>query len=102
MQMEGLVEKRRCQTNASPRPMSCWVHATADDERCTWLIEEDISSEAKKKECKVALSGEEREFWMGTEAGMLGVYNFQGMILGGEWVQGSAAYIGVILLDACV
>ena len=82
--------------------MSCWVHATADDERCRRLIEEAISSEAKKDECKVALSGEERDFWMGTEAGMLGVYNFQDTILGGDWVQDSAAYIGVILLDACV
>ena len=40
---------------------------------------------------------------MGTEACMLGVYNFQGVVLGGdgsneavEWVLGSAAYIGVI------
>ena len=68
MQMEGLVEKRRCQTNASPRPMSCWVHAAARDDRCRRQIEEAISSEAKEDECKVALSGEERDFWMGTEA----------------------------------
>ena len=38
----------------------------------------------KKDECKVALDGEERDFWMCTEAGMLGGYNFQGMVLGGD------------------
>ena len=64
--------------------MSCWVHATARDERCRKLIVEAMSSEAKKDECKLALSGEEHDFWMGTEAGMLGVYNFQGMVLGGD------------------
>jgi hypothetical protein len=64
--------------------MSCWVHATAGDERCRQLIEEAMPSEVKKDECKVALSCEERDLWMGTEAGMLGVYNFQGMVLGGD------------------
>ena len=48
----------------------------------------------RKNECKVTLSGEERrgaarsgeerEFWMGTEAGMLEGYSFQGMVLGGD------------------
>ena len=69
---------------ASPWPMSFWVPATASDDRCRRLFEEAISSEAEKDECKVALSGEERGFWMGTEAGMLGVYNFQGMVFGGD------------------
>jgi len=32
----------------------------------------------------VALKGLEHDFWMGTEAGMLGVYNFQGVVLGGD------------------
>ena len=41
-------------------------------------------SDAKKDECQLALSDEERDFWMGTEAGMLGGYNFQGMALGGD------------------
>ena len=41
-------------------------------------------SEAKKDEFRVALKGLEHDFWMGTEAGMLGVYNFQGVVLGGD------------------
>ena len=65
--------------------MSCWVHtATARDDRCRRQLEEAVSSDAKKDECQVALSGEERDFWMGTEAGMLGAYNFQSMVLGGD------------------
>ena len=32
----------------------------------------------------MALNGEEHDFWMDTEAGMLGVYNFQGVVLGGD------------------
>ena len=65
--------------------MSCWVHtAAARDDRCRRQLEEAILSDAKKDECQVALSGEERDFWMGTEAGMLGAYNFQGMVLGGD------------------
>ena len=79
--MEGLVETRRCQNQGESMAN---VVSMADDERCRRLIEEAMSSEAKKDECKVALSGGERDFWMGTEAGMLGGYNFQGMVLGGD------------------
>ena len=89
--------------------MLCWVDATAGDERCKQLIEEAMSSEAKKDECKVALDGEERDFWLGTEAGMLGVYNFKawcseatGQMKRVEWAQAPAAYIGVMSQDACV
>jgi hypothetical protein len=48
------------------------------------MIEEAMYSEVKKDECRVALKGGEYDFWMGTEAGMLGVYNFQGVVLGGN------------------
>ena len=41
----------------------------------------------EKDECRVVLSGEERDFGMVTEAGMLGGYNFQGMVLGGDGVH---------------
>ena len=43
-----------------------------------------MSSDAKQDEYKVALSGEECDFWMGTEADMLVGYNFQGMVLGSD------------------
>jgi len=81
---KGWWKRGDVKAKTSPWPMSFWVHATAGGERCRQLIEEAMSSEAKKDECKVALSGEEHDFWMGTDAGMLGVYNFQGMVLGGD------------------
>ena len=72
-------------TRGSPWPTLCWVHTAAViDGRCRRHLDEAILSDAKKDECQVALSGEERDFWMGTEAGMLGAYNFQGMVLGGD------------------
>ena len=64
--------------------MSCWVNEAARDDRCRRQLEEAISSDVKKDECKVALSGGERDFWMGTEASMFGGYNFQGMVLGAD------------------
>ena len=79
--MEGLVETRRCQNQGESMAN---VVSMADDERCRRLIEEAMSSEAKKGESEGALSGEEHDFWMDTEAGMLGVYNFQGTVLGGD------------------
>ena len=46
-----------------------------------------VDYEAKKDECRVALKGLEHEFWIGTEAGMLGVHNFQGVVLGGDFAR---------------
>ena len=34
----------------------------------------------RKDECQVRLEGEERDYWMGTEIGMLGGYGFQGQV----------------------
>ena len=70
---KGWWKRGDIKAKTSPWPMACWVHATAGDERSRQLIEDAMSSEAKKDECKVALDGEERDFWIGTEAGMLGV-----------------------------
>ena len=59
---KGWWKRGDVKAKASPWPMSCWVHATAGDERCRQLIEEAMPSEAKKDECKVAMSGEGRDF----------------------------------------
>ena len=37
-----------------------------------------------KDECQVRLRGRERDYWMGTEIGMLGGYGFQGQVIGGD------------------
>ena len=83
--------------------MSCWVHAAARDDRCRRQLEDAISSDAKKDECKVALSGEERDIWIGTEAGMLGgttsktwCWGAVGQMRLAEWAWDSAAFIRMI------
>jgi len=35
-------------------------------------------------ECQVRLEGRERDYWMGTEIGMLGGYGFQGQVTAGD------------------
>jgi len=37
-----------------------------------------------KDECKVRLTGIEREYWMGTEISRLGGYGFQGTVTAGD------------------
>jgi len=37
-----------------------------------------------KDECQVRLKGRERDYWMGTEIGMLGGYEFQGRVTAGD------------------
>jgi len=37
-----------------------------------------------KDECQVRLKGRERNYWMGTELGMLGGYGFQGQVTAGD------------------
>jgi len=37
-----------------------------------------------KDECQVQLKGRERDYWMGTEVGMLGGYGFQGQVTAGD------------------
>jgi len=38
----------------------------------------------RKDECQVRLKGGERDYWMGTEIGMLGGYGFQGQVTAGD------------------
>ena len=37
-----------------------------------------------KDECQVRLTGNEREYWMGTEIGRLGGYGFRGTVTAGD------------------
>jgi len=38
----------------------------------------------RKDECQVRLKGRERDYWMGTEIGMLGGYGFQGQVMASD------------------
>ena len=64
--------------------MSCWIHAETAVNQSKVEVVEAMTGNHEKDECRVALDGEERDFWMGTEAGMLGGYNFQGMVQGDD------------------
>ena len=64
--------------------MACWVHCNSlevpessiDDLRAAWESIED------KNECEVTLEGPDRDYWLGSEIGMLGGYAFKGVTMG--------------------
>ena len=64
---------------------SCWVHLdcyVADEQKTALKKAAGVSG--GKDECQVRLKGREREYWMGTEIGMLRGYGFQGQITAGD------------------
>ena len=64
---------------------SCWVHQdchVADVQKAAFKKAAGVSG--GKDECQVRLKGRERDYWMGTEIGMLGGYGFQGQVTAGD------------------
>jgi len=64
---------------------SCWVHQdchAADKQKVALKKAAGVSG--GKAECQVRLKGRERDYWMGTEIGMLGGYGFQGQVTAGD------------------
>ena len=52
---------------------------------CIFLIVKKAAGVSEgKDECQVRLQGRERDYWMGTEIGMLGGYGFQGQVTAGD------------------
>jgi hypothetical protein len=74
--------------------MECWVHhdAILDDDQANQLIKEAWEHDDSKDELKIDLQGLERHFWLGTEAGRLGCYNFPGE----TWAGDGSAHKGVM------
>ena len=64
---------------------SCWVHIdlTVATKQVRVLLTAARTS-GGKNECKVHLTGIEREYWMGTEIGTLGGHSFQGTVTAGD------------------
>jgi len=63
----------------------CWVHQdchVADEQKVALKNAAGVSG--GKDECQVRLKGRERDYWMGTEIGMLGGYGFQGQVTAGD------------------
>ena len=64
---------------------SCWIHQdwyVVDEEKAA--LEKAAGISGGKDECQVRLKGRERDYWMGTEIGMLGDYGFQGQVRAGD------------------
>jgi len=63
----------------------CWVHQdchVAKEQKAA--LKQAAGVSGGKDECQVQLRGKERDYWMGTEIGMLGGYGFQGQITAGD------------------
>jgi hypothetical protein len=76
--------------------MECWVHQDIilDDDKAHQSVKEAWEHKDDKDELKIELQGLERQFWLGTEAGRLGCYDFSGETWAGDgsaqkakWVQ---------------
>jgi hypothetical protein len=97
-----IAEKRHQEANTSQEPeaggnwdvsacaaqtnMECWVHhdTILDDVKANQSLNEAWEHEDNKDELKIDLQGPERQFWLGTEAGRLGCYNFPGETWAGD------------------
>ena len=66
--------------------MECWVHQDIilDDDKAHQSVKEAWGHEDDKDELEIELQGLERQFWLGTEAGRLGCYNFPGQTWAGD------------------
>ena len=54
----------------------------ADEQKAA--LKKAAGASGGKDECQVRLKGRERDYWMGTEIGMLGGYRFQGQVTAGD------------------
>jgi hypothetical protein len=74
--------------------MECWVHhdTILDDDQADQRLKEAWEQVDSKDELKIDLQGPERHFWLGTEAGRLGYYNFPGE----TWAGDGSAHKGVM------
>ena len=66
--------------------MTCWAHRelAAVDEETRNNMEAAWEAEDDKDECIVNLEGPEQNYWLGSEAGMLGCYWFSGVVFAGD------------------
>jgi hypothetical protein len=74
--------------------MECWVnHDTIlDDDQDNQRLKEAWKHDDSKDELKIDLQGLELHFWLGTQAGRLGCYNFPGE----TWAGDGSAHKGVM------
>ena len=66
--------------------MKCWVHKDMHELRDEVLqkVQDAWDDVTEKDTCTIDLTGPEKDFWMGSEAGMLGCYWFRGVVFAGD------------------
>jgi ribonuclease HI len=66
--------------------MKCWVHKDMDEmrDKVKQGVQEAWDDVTEKDTCTINLTGPERDFWLGSEAGMLGCYWFRGVVFAGD------------------
>ena len=66
--------------------MKCWVHKDMHQVRdeVTQGVQDAWDDVTEKDTCTINLTGPEKDFWMGSEAGMLGCYWFRGVVFAGD------------------
>ena len=64
--------------------MTAWVHkeCTTLDQTSIVNLHQAWDCTEEKDECEVRLTGPERDYWLGSEAGRVGSYEFQGAVFG--------------------
>ena len=81
---KGWWQRGAIETNRHSVNMTAWVHkdgGTINQEKLTG-IQQAWDCEEMKDECTVRLDGPERDYWLGSEIGRLGGYEFQGAVYG--------------------
>jgi hypothetical protein len=86
-------------TGTSAKVMQCWVHkdahtaltSTIDEQQQEPAVNKTVQAlkavwedNGQRDDLLLDLHGPGRHFWAGTEAGLLGAYNFQGIQAGGD------------------
>ena len=73
--------------------MACWVHQDSilDDEEVSQSLQDAWEHESSKDELKIELQGPERLYWLGTEAGRPGCYDFPGETWAGDRASAEAS-----------
>ena len=67
--------------------MSYWTHECAEVRDKAGRVSSTWAHENGKDECVVQLEGNKQLFWLGSEIGMWGGYDFHGVTFGGDGVN---------------
>ena len=84
LRCKGWWTRGAVETSMNSVNMTCWVHkeSSLKDAEVVTPVAAAWEEVREKDECEVQLQGPERNFWLGTEVGLLGGYNFRGITFG--------------------